>query len=98
MGTCLGGPGAARDGGEPANRDRTDESRAAERRRRGDPTSRRENQVTILDKAFAVVKVTENDVTVESDKLISKQWDRSYITLNVDFAILYKDARVVIQI
>ncbi|OGH60556.1 MAG: hypothetical protein A3G34_10505 [Candidatus Lindowbacteria bacterium RIFCSPLOWO2_12_FULL_62_27] len=57
-----------------------------------------DNQVTILDKAFAVVKVTENDVTVESDKLISKQWDRSYITLNVDFAILYKDARVVIQI
>ena len=54
--------------------------------------------MTILDKAFAVVKVTENDVTVESDKLISKQWDRSYITLNVDFAILYKDARVVVQI
>lgn len=57
-----------------------------------------DNRVTILDNKFAMVKVTENDVTVESDKLISKQWDRSYITLNVDFAILYKEARIVLEI
>ncbi len=57
-----------------------------------------DNKVTVLDKQFAVAKVTENDVTVESDKLISKQWDRSYVTLNVDFAVLYKEARVVLTI
>lgn len=61
-------------------------------------SSQPDDTVTIMDNRFAMVKVTENDVSVESDKLISKQWDRSYITVNIDFAVLYKEARVILAI
>lgn len=54
------------------------------------------NTLTILDAGFAVQKVTEQDVLVESDKLINQQWDRTYITVVTDFAIVYEKARVVV--
>lgn len=55
------------------------------------------NKLTILDAGFAVEKLTEQDVLVESDKLINQQWDRTYITVVTDFAIIYEKARVVVQ-
>ncbi len=55
------------------------------------------NKLTILDKNYAVSKLTEQDLLVESDKLINQQWDRSYLTVVTDFAVIYKDARVVVQ-
>jgi hypothetical protein len=55
------------------------------------------NKLTILDAGYAVQKLTEQDLLVESDKLINQQWDRTYLTVVTDFAILYAKARVVVQ-
>jgi hypothetical protein len=56
-----------------------------------------EHKLTILDAGYAVTKLTEQDLLVESDKLINQQWDRTYLTVVTDFAILYPKARVVVQ-
>jgi hypothetical protein len=53
-------------------------------------------RLTILDAGYAVQKLTEQDLLVESDKLINQQWDRTYLTLVTSFAILYPKARVVV--
>ncbi len=55
------------------------------------------NKLTILDANYAAQKLTEQDLLVESDKLISQQWDRTYLTVVTEFAILYPKARVVVQ-
>ena len=55
------------------------------------------DKLTVLDAGFAVEKLTEQDVMIESDKLINQQWDRTYITVVTDFAIIYEKARVVVQ-
>jgi len=56
-----------------------------------------EGKVTILDAGYAVQKLTEQDLLVESDKLINQQWDRTYLTVVTDFAILYEKARIVLN-
>ena len=53
--------------------------------------------VTLLDAGYAVQKLTEQDLLVESDKLIHQQWDRSYLTVVTDFAVIYDKARVVVK-
>ncbi len=55
------------------------------------------NKLTILDAGYAVEKLTEQDLLVESDKLINQQWDRTYLTVVTDFAVIYDKARVVVQ-
>jgi len=55
------------------------------------------DKLTILDAGYAVEKLTEQDLLVESDKLINQQWDRSYLTVVTDFAVIYEKARVVVQ-
>jgi hypothetical protein len=55
------------------------------------------DKLTILDAGYAVQKLTEQDLLVESDKLINQQWDRTYLTVVTDFAVIYSDARVVVQ-
>lgn len=56
-----------------------------------------DNKLTILDAGYAVEKLTEQDLLVESDKLIQQQWDRTYVTVVTDFAVIYEKARVVVQ-
>ncbi len=56
-----------------------------------------EDKLTILDAGYAVQKLTEQDLLVESDKLINQQWDRTYLTVVTDFAVIYEKARVVVQ-
>ncbi len=56
-----------------------------------------ENKLTILDAGYAVEKLTEQDLLVESDKLINQQWERTYLTVVTDFAVIYEKARVVVQ-
>jgi HK97 family phage major capsid protein len=53
--------------------------------------------LTILDAGYAVEKLTEQDLLVESDKLIHQQWDRTYLTVVTDFAVIYPKARVVVN-
>ena len=55
------------------------------------------NKLTVMDAGYAVAKLTEQDLLVESDKLINQQWDRTYLTVVTDFAIIYDMARVVVQ-
>ncbi len=54
-------------------------------------------KLTVLDAGFAVQKITEQDLLVESDKLINQQWERTYLTVVTDFAVLYDKARVVVN-
>ncbi|MBX7259071.1 MAG: phage major capsid protein [Candidatus Hydrogenedentes bacterium] len=54
-------------------------------------------KLTIVDSGYAVEKLTEQDLLVESDKLINQQWDRTYLTVVTDFAVLYEKARVVVR-
>lgn len=56
-----------------------------------------DDKLTILDANYAVQKLTEQDLLVESDKLINQQWDRTFITVVTDFAVVYEKARVVVQ-
>lgn len=56
-----------------------------------------DHKLTILDAGYAVQKLTEQDLLVESDKLIHQQWDRTYLTVVTDFAVIYERARVVVQ-
>lgn len=56
-----------------------------------------EDRITIMDAGYAVQKLTEQDVLLENDKLIHQQWDRAYLTVVTDFAIVYERARVVIS-
>ena len=60
-------------------------------------TSQADDKIVMLDASYAVQKVTEQDVLVESDKLINQQWERTYLTTVSDFAIIYEDARVVLN-
>lgn len=55
------------------------------------------NKLTLLDAGYAVEKLTEQDLLVESDKLINQQWDRTYLTVVTDFAVIYEKARVVVR-
>ena len=55
------------------------------------------NKLTVLDANYAVQKITEQDLFVESDKLINQQWDRTYVTVVTDFAVVYPKARVVVH-
>ncbi len=56
-----------------------------------------EDRITILDAGYAVQKLTEQDLLLENDKLIHQQWDRAYLTVVTDFAIVYEKARVVVS-
>ena len=55
-------------------------------------------KVTVLDSSYAVQKLTEQDLLVESDKLINQQWERTYMTVVTDFAVIYEKARVVLDV
>ncbi|MBI2424978.1 MAG: hypothetical protein HYV27_19280 [Candidatus Hydrogenedentes bacterium] len=54
-------------------------------------------KVTLLDAGYAAQKLTEQELLVESDKLIHQQWDRTYLTVVTDFAVVYDKARIVIN-
>lgn len=56
-----------------------------------------DDKLTVLDAGYAVQKLTEQDLLVESDKLINMQWDRTYLTVVTDFAVLYENARIVVN-
>ncbi len=53
--------------------------------------------ITVLDAGYAAQKLTEQDLLLENDKLINQQWDRAYLTVITDFAIVYEKARVVVS-
>ena len=55
------------------------------------------NNVTIMDAGFAIQKLTEQDLLIESDKLINQQWERTYLSVVTDYAIIYEKARVVLN-
>lgn len=55
------------------------------------------NKITLMDANFAVQKLTEQDLLIESDKLIHQQWERTFLTVVTDFAVIYEKARVVLN-
>ncbi len=56
-----------------------------------------DTRITILDAGYAAQKLTEQDLLLENDKLINQQWDRAYLSVVTDFAIVYEKARIVID-
>lgn len=55
------------------------------------------NKVTLLDAGFAIQKLTEQDLLIEGDRLINQQWERVYLSVVTDFAVIYEKARVVLN-
>jgi len=56
-----------------------------------------DDKITLLDAGYALQKLTEQDLLIESDKLINQQWDRTFLTVVTNFAIIYEKARVVLN-
>ena len=56
-----------------------------------------ETKITFMDAGYAAQKLTEQELLLENDKLINQQWDRAYMTIVTDFAIVYERARVVLN-
>ncbi len=56
-----------------------------------------ESKITFLDAGYAAQKLTEQELLLENDKLINQQWDRAYMTIVTDFAIVYEKARIVVS-
>lgn len=59
--------------------------------------SQPDSKITLVDAGYAMQKLTEQDLLIESDKLINQQWDRTFLTLVTNFAIIYEKARVVLN-
>lgn len=58
--------------------------------------SQPDTEITFLDASYAAQKLTEQELLLENDKLINQQWDRAYMTIVTDFAIVYEKARIVV--
>lgn len=55
------------------------------------------NQAIFVDPALALVQLTANPLTVEADRLVSKQVNESYATVTTGFANIFRDARVIVD-
>lgn len=56
-----------------------------------------EHQFIVLDPRFAMVQLTSSPLNVEGDKIISKQIQEAYSSITTGFAVLFRDARVIID-
>ena len=56
-----------------------------------------DTQVVLMDVARALVQLTATPLTVEGEKIISKQIQDTYATITTGFANIFRDARVVID-
>lgn len=56
-----------------------------------------ENQFIVLDPRFSMVQLTSSPLNVEGDKIISKQIQEAYSSITTGFAVLFRDARVIID-
>jgi len=55
------------------------------------------DKIILLDKRFALVKLTSAPLLVEGEKIVSKQIQGSYASITTGFANIFRDARVVID-
>lgn len=55
------------------------------------------NQAIVLDPRFALVQLTADPLTVEAEKIISKQIQGTYATITTGFANVFRDARVILD-
>lgn len=56
-----------------------------------------DDKITLVDAGYALQKLTEQDLLVENDKLINQQWERTYLSVVTNFAVIYEKARVVLN-
>lgn len=56
-----------------------------------------ETQVILMDVARALVQLTATPLTVEGEKIISKQIQDTYASITTGFANIFRDARVIID-
>lgn len=56
-----------------------------------------DNQFIVLDPRFSMVQLTSAPLTVEGDKIISKQIEEAYASITTGFAIIFREARVMID-
>lgn len=55
------------------------------------------DQAIVIDSSSAIIKLNAQPLVIESDKIISNQTLETYATLTTGFAVIYRDARVVID-
>lgn len=55
------------------------------------------NQVMLLDTDAALLKLTSQALRVETDRIVNKQINGSYVTLTTGFANVFRDARLLID-
>lgn len=56
-----------------------------------------DNQAIFVDPSLALVQLTANPLTVEADRLVSKQINESYATVTTGFANIFRDARIIVD-
>jgi hypothetical protein len=55
------------------------------------------NQSMVIDSSAAIIKLNSQPLKVESDKIVQNQTEEFYATLTTGYAVLYRDARVIID-
>lgn len=56
-----------------------------------------EHEYILLDPRFAMVQLTSSPLSVEGDKIVSKQIEEAYASITTGFGIVFRDARVLID-
>lgn len=55
-----------------------------------------ENQILLVDKAAALIKLTAKELMLESERIVSNQTEATYATLTTGFCKMYQDAAVLL--
>lgn len=56
-----------------------------------------ENQLVMVDPNLAMVQLTAQPLKVESERIVSRQINGSYVSITTGFAIIQRDARIVLD-
>jgi hypothetical protein len=56
-----------------------------------------ENQLVMVDPTLAMVQLTAQPLKVESERIVSRQINGTYVSLTTGFAIIQRDARIVLD-
>jgi hypothetical protein len=55
------------------------------------------NQLVMVDPSLAMVQLTAQPLKVESERIVSRQINGSYVSLTTGFAIIQRDARIILD-
>ena len=56
-----------------------------------------DTQYIVMDPRFTMVQLTSAPLNIEGDRIISKQIEEAYASITTGFAIVFRDARVIVD-